>query len=181
MAAVAVAVGACFRERSTSDVYASRPCPRRAASATHQPARLGGDLAGLRAAPEPWPQRRRRHPERVQLLDQALDPRRVGLGVDAVDRRHPLALEQLRHLFVGEDHQPLDQAVGLGLRRPSGRATTLPLGVEAELGLGGLDVEAGRAALLAQRRRGLAGDRQRLGDRLRRPPRGRRRSRSSWS
>ena len=75
---------------------------------------LGGDATGLLGR-EPLAQRRGRHAERRQLLDQAFDPGRVGLGVDAVDRRHPLALEPLRDLLVGEDHQPLDQPVGLGL------------------------------------------------------------------
>ena len=36
------------------------------------------------------PQRRRRNAEVGELGDQALDPFGVGLGVDAVDRRHPL-------------------------------------------------------------------------------------------
>ena len=105
--------------------------------------------------------------ELVQLRDQLLDPRRIRPGVDPVDRRHPLALEQLRHLLVGEDHQPLDQPVRLGLGDAAG-ADHVAARVEAELGLEGLDVEAGRAAPLAQRRGRLAGDRQRLGDRLRR-------------
>ena len=94
-----------------------------------------------------------------QLLDQALDPLRVRLRVDPVDRRHPLALEQLRDLFVGEDHQPLDQAVGLGLRDAAG-ADHVALRVEAELGLGGLDVEAGRAAVSRPAPRPRRGRRQ---------------------
>ena len=105
-----------------------------------------------------------------ELLDQALDPRRVGLRVDAVDRRHPLALEQLRDLLVGEDHQPLDQAVGLGLRRPRGAPTTSPAGVELELGLGRLDLEAWSARAA---RRAAAAPRARA-PAARRPPRARR-------
>ena len=61
---------------------AARP-PRstsRLASAATSPACRGA---------EPLAQRRGRDPERAQLLDQPFDPRRVGLGVDAVDRRHP--------------------------------------------------------------------------------------------
>ena len=145
----------------------SRPCPRRARLAGGQAARLGGDLARL-ARGDALAQRRGRDAERVQLRDQPLDPRRVGLGVDAVDRRHPLALQELGHLLVGEDHQPLDQAVGLGLRHAA-RAGHVALGVEAELRLEGLDVEARRPAVLAQRRRGLPRHRQRLGDSLGRP------------
>ena len=94
---------------------AARP-PRRTsrlASAATWPASLG--------AARPWRSGGVGTPSACELLDQALDPGRVGLGVDAVDRRHPLALEQLRDLLVGEDHQPLDQAVGLGLGDARGR------------------------------------------------------------
>jgi len=54
--------------------------------------------------------------------------------VHAVDRRHPAPGQELSHLFVGEDHQPLDQAVGLGLLDPAGRHHVAG-GVELELGL----------------------------------------------
>ena len=157
---------ACFRERSTSDVYASRPCPRRAASRGDQAAGLGRDLGRLL----------RRRVRRAAAASGARAPcscstsrstrSRVGLRVDPVDRRHPLALEQLRDLFVGEDHQALDQPVGLGLRHGAG-ADDVALRVEGELGLGGLDVEAGRPAALAERRRRRARDLERLGDLLR--------------
>ena len=50
-----------------------------------------------------------------QLIDEPLDPRRVGLLVDAVDGGHAAALAELGDLLVGEDHQLLDQPVGLGL------------------------------------------------------------------
>ena len=75
---------------------------------------------------EPLTQGRGRHTERVELLDQALDPGRIRLSVHPVDRRHALALEQLGHLFVGEDHQPLDQPVRLGLLDAARSETTLP-------------------------------------------------------
>ena len=60
-------------------------------------------------------------------------------------------------------------------------ATTFAGRVEAKLGLGGLDVEAGRAALLAQRRRRLTGHRQRLGNDLGRGCPRPAKTRSSWS
>ncbi len=53
--------------------------------------------------------------------------------------------------------------MGLGLRHRVG-ADDVAGGVEAKLGLAGLDLEAGRAAVLPEHRRGIAGDRQRLGD-----------------
>ena len=145
--------------------------PRGRARAARPPASPGGSprppaSAAWRGA-RPWRSGGVGISSSCQLLDQPLDPRRVGLGVDAVDRRHPLALQQLRDLLVGEDHQPLDQAVRLGLG-DAARAADVAGRVEAELRLEGLDVEAGRAAPLAQRRRRLARHRQRLGDRLRR-------------
>ncbi len=169
--AVALAVGGLFEGTQHERCIRVAAVPASRRLARHQPARLRGQLGGFarcrRAA-----QRRRRDLELVQLRDQPLDPRRVGLGVDPVDRRHALALQQLGDLLVGEDHQPLDQAVRLGLG-DTARADDVAARVEAELGLEGLDVEAGRAAPLAQRRGRLAGDRQRLGDRFGRfrPPR----------
>jgi len=166
MAAVALAVGGLFEgsQHERCICPAAVPAPSRLLG--NEPARLGGQLRRLarrgRAA-----QRRGRDFELVQLRYQPLDPRRVRLGMDAVDRRHPLALEQPRDLFVGEDHQPLDQAMGLGLGDAAG-ADRVAARVEAELGLEGLDVEAGRAAPLAQRRGRLARHRHRLADRIRR-------------
>ena len=90
-----------------------------------QPARLPGELARLLGG-DRLRQRRRRDLEGRELLDQPPDPLRVGLLVDPVERRHAAALEQLRDTLVGEDHQLLDQPVGLGLRRPSGRRVTWP-------------------------------------------------------
>ena len=167
VAAVSLAVGGLFEgtKHERCIRLAAVPAPR--GLACRQAARLRRDLARL-ARREALAQRRRRHAERVQLGDQALDPGRVGLGVDAVERRHALALQELGDLFVGEDHQPLDQPVGLGLGHGVG-AGHVARGVEAELGLGGLDVEAGRAAPLSQRRGDLARHRQRRGDRLGRP------------
>ena len=166
-----------MRERSTSDVYASRPCPRRAAS------RATSRLAS--AATSPASLRRERPgrsggvgtPSAAQLLDQALDPGRVGLGVDAVDRRHPLALAAAAATcsLVRIISRSISRCASVWATRAG--ADHVAVGVEAELGLEGLDLEAGRAAPLAERRGRLARDRQRLGDRLRRLRRGRRRSR----
>ena len=102
----------------------------------------------------------------MELGDQSFHPRRVGVAVDAVDRRHATALEQLRDLLVGENHQPLDQAVGLGLRHGAGTDDFTGT-IEAELGLGALDREpAPIVALPAEARCRVAGQRQRLGDPL---------------
>ena len=98
------------------------------------------------------------------------DPLGVRLLVDAVDRRDAAALEQLGDTLVGEDHQVLDQPVGLGLRDRVGARHLAVL--EAELGLEALDLERGAAA---GARRGPRPPRrasaERLRDRARRPAR----------
>ena len=109
-------------ERSTRDVYASRPCPRLAASrATRRlaspasaPAWAGDDALG---------QRGRGNSERGQLLDQAFDALRVGLFVHPVERRDVASFQKLGHPLVGQDHQMLDQPVGLGLGTEWARTT----------------------------------------------------------
>ena len=159
-------------------MYASRPCPRRCGLAPRQPARVGRHLPG-RARREPLPERRRRHVERPQLLQQPFDPRRVGLGVDAVDGGDAAVDQELGDPLVGEDHQPLDQPVGLGLRHPVG-GDDVAVGVELELRLGRFDVEAGSAAVLAERGGDVAGRGERFGDLAggsSRPSK----TRSSWS
>ena len=101
--------------------------------------------------------RRRRHLERDELLDEPLDARGLGLLVDAVEGRLAALGEHGRDLLVGGDHQVLDQAVGLRLLGRADRAHVAGA-VESELGLGAGDLE--RAAphpLLAERaRRGRA-------------------------
>ena len=97
------------------------------ASRADQPARLRRRARRPRCGREPLRQRRRRHVERGELLDQALDPRagRAARGRGRASARlAPLA--ELGDLLVGEDHQVLDQAVRLGLgdrprRRPRRR------------------------------------------------------------
>ena len=98
-----------------------------------------------------------------------------GCGVDPVDRRHPLALEQLGDLLVGEDHQPLDQPVGLGLLRRRGRRRRCRAASKRNSGSKDSTSRLVVAAPLAERRGRLARDRQRLGDQLRRARRARRR------
>ena len=95
---------------------------------------------------------------------QPLDPRRVGLLVDAVDGGHPPALAELGDLLVGEDHQVLDQPVGLGLRDGVGRATTAPSSSNSNSGSNdstSSDPTGRRAASAAAARRARP---ERLGD-----------------
>ena len=100
-----------------------------------QLARLGGELTGLLGG------RASREAAGVgissacELLDQQLDPRRVGLLVDAVERARLAPLEVVGDLLVGEHHQLLDQAVRLGLL-DAVRADHVAVVGELELGLG---------------------------------------------
>jgi hypothetical protein len=135
------------------------------------PAALGlarGELAGLDRDPSGLAgrgvlrQRRRRDVERRELVHHPGDPLGVGLLVDAVEAGDPLALDQLRDLFVGQDHQLLDQPVGLGLGDGLG-CGHVPLVVEAEVGLGAVHLELGAGAALRQCRGGSARERDRLG------------------
>ena len=160
-------------------MYASRPWPRRARLARDQPARLADELGGLRGA-EALGQRRRRHVERGELRDEPLDARRVGPLVDAVERRHPATLAELGHLLVREDHQVLDQPVGLGLRDRAG-ADDGAVGVELELGLEGLDLEGRCARASPSAAAASRASAERLGDRARARPRGPAKISSSWS
>ena len=132
-----------------------------------QPARLTRQLAGLLGR-DRVRQRRRRDVERRQLLDQPADPLGIGLLVDPVEGRDAPALEQLRDPLVGEDHQVLDQPVGLGLRHRVGsddlarprsgtRARSSPPRARSAAGARARAAAASRAM------------RQRLGDPLRRP------------
>ena len=108
----------------------------------------------------------RRDVEALELSDQELDRRRLGLLVHAVEQRLAPARQLLRHLLVGEDHQLLDQAVRLGLHVVD-RPHDVPVRVELELGLGRLDAErAAREAALPQGTGDLARQRERLGDLL---------------
>jgi hypothetical protein len=86
--------------------------------------------------------------------------------VHAVEGGDPSLLEQPRHLLIGEDHQPLDQAMRFGLGDRPRRGDT-PVRVEAELRLARLDLER-FAAIARQRGSGRTRDRQRLLDRVRR-------------
>ena len=135
---------------------AARPRERRDGSPPPRPRRpRAGEIAA--------PVGRRRNLEVVELGHEALDPRRVGLGVNPIDGGGALALEQLRDLLVGEDHQPLDQPVRLGLGDGAG-LDRVAVGAEAELRLEGLDLETRRAAALSEPRGGSAGYRERLGN-----------------
>ena len=79
----------------------------------------------------------------------------VGLRalMDAVQRGQPVVGQVARHLLVGQDHQLLDQPVGLGLGLVA-HTGHHPLGVELEGRLGGADLD--RVALRAQGARHLA-------------------------
>ena len=81
----------------------------------------------------------RRKVEGRQLLDQPADPLGIRLLVDAIEGGDATALEQLGDPLVGEDHQLLDQAVGLGLPHRVG-ADDLSV-LEPEIGLRALHVE----------------------------------------
>ena len=101
----------------------------------------------------------------AQLLDQALDPRRVGL------RRGRGRAPAPARARAAAATCSLVRIISRSIRRcasvcgDAAGADDVAVGVEAELRLARLDVEAGRAAALAERRGGLAGDRERLGDR----------------
>ena len=138
-----------------------------AADLADQVAGLGRAHALLRA--------RRGHLDRRELVQQAVDARRVGLLVDAIERGRLSLLEQVGHLLVREDHQVLDQLVGLGLR-DAVCADDRSVGVELELRLERLHLERAARAPLGQRSRCLARQLERLGDQLGRRARGRRRS-----
>ena len=71
-------------------------------------------------------QRRGGHVERLELLHQELDPRRVRPLVDAVEGRQAALGEQRRHLLVREDHQLLDQACATRSASRWWTATTSP-------------------------------------------------------
>ena len=101
--------------------------------------------------------------------NRTLDPLRVGLLVDPVERRHAAALAELGDLLVGEDHQLLDQPVGLGLRdrvrrdHVARRRRTRTRARRLETS------SAPPRRRSRERRGGAAGERERLGDPLRRP------------
>ena len=134
--------------------------------AADEPARGSRQLAGLLGG-DGVGQRGRRKIEGRQLLDQPADPLGVRLLVDAVEGGDATALEQLGDLLVGEDHQLLDQAVGLGLLDRV-RADDLSV-LEAELGLGALNVERRAGPASREGRSRLPCERQRLGDPAGRP------------
>ena len=132
-----------------------------------QPARLAGELPRLLRGDRVG-QGRRRDVEGRELLDQPADALGIGLFVDPVEGRDAATLEQLGDPLVGEDHQVLDQAMGLGLLH--GLGTDHLTVLETELGLEALYLERGARPAAGERRRGLARERQRLGDRIGGPP-----------
>ena len=110
-------------------------------------------------------QGRGRHLQVGQTVGQEGDPARVGALVDPVQRRDAAPLQGRGDLLVGQHHQALDQAMRLGIGHGD-RGLHVPFRVEAEVGLGGRDLKRLGAATLGQHRGDLAGQRQRLGDRL---------------
>ena len=131
-----------------------------------QAARLSGKLARLLGG-DRVRQRRRRNVEGSELLDHPANPLRVRLLVHPVDGRDAAALEELGDTLVREDHQVLDQPVGLGLRDRVGAGH--PSVLEAELRLEALHLERGAGAAPGESRGRLSGEGQRLGDRPWRP------------
>ena len=136
-----------------------------------------------RAAPaslrrEPLAQRRRRHVERRELLDQPLDPRRVGLGVDAVDRRHPsrssnsatCSLVRIISRSISRWASVCGDAVGAERRCPLASKLELRLGANRPRGWSAPRCSPSAAATSRATPSGSA-------DRRRRRARGRRRSR----
>ena len=149
MAEVAIAVVGLLEraEHERCIRRAAVPAPGRLGG--DQPARLAGDARRPGAAPSaraaaasaPRARRAARPGARPAAGRAARGPGRAS-GT----RR---ALEQRGDLLVGEDHQPLDQPVGLGLRDAAGGDDVAVL-VEAELGLAGFDVELAAGAALAR-------------------------------
>ena len=88
------------------------PAPLRLAS--HGAADLARELAGL-ARRQLFGQGRRRHVQGGELLDEEGDPLRLGLLVDPVQGWDAVLLAELGDPLVGQDHQVLDQPVGLRL------------------------------------------------------------------
>ena len=131
-----------------------------------QAARLSGKLARLLGG-DRVRQRRRRNVEGSELLDHPANPLRVRLLVDPVDGRDAAALEELSDTLVREDHQLLDQPVGLGLRDRVGAGH--PSVLEPELGFEALHLERGAGAAAGESHGRLSGEGQRLGDRPRGP------------
>ena len=83
--------------------------------------------------------------------------------MDAVERVAPAAREELGDGLVGEDHQLLDQGVGLRLRLEP-RALHAALAVEREVDLAALDPERTAVeAASAQLGRDAVGQAERLG------------------
>ena len=113
-------------------------------------------------------QRRRRHVERRELVDEALHALGLGAFVHTIKAGRTALGEQPRDRFVGGDHQVLDQAVGLGLQAYE-HLLDMPVFVEDELRLGGVERQRTAVALapilLERCRRGPRG-RQRPGPRL---------------
>ena len=125
----------------------SRPWPRRAASARDQAARLD---------------RRARRPrcgdesssgsggvgtlERRELLDQPRDPLRVGLLVDAVERRHAACARAARPPARWRGSSAARSAGGPRSAATARAPTTSPSASKLELGLERLDLERRHAA-----------------------------------
>ena len=137
----------------------SAPSGRAALSASAR-CRAWGSPAAKRAASisrEPGELLQKRH-QRRQVAD-------VGAFVHAVERGKGALLQVARHRLVRKDHGLFHQRGRVGLA-PKVDGHGPPLGVEAHLGLGGVEVEAarrrahGRAPLRkAGERREAAGDR----------------------
>ena len=144
VAEVAVAVDGGLERAEHKRCIRGVAVPAALGLAADQAARLRRQLGRLRRGDAlRIGQRRRRQVERGELLEQDRDPARVRVLVDAVERRRPATLAELGDALVGEDHQLLDQPVGLGLLDRVG-ADDVAVGVEAELGLGGRDLECRR-------------------------------------
>jgi hypothetical protein len=132
--------------------------------ARDHPTRLRDELGSL-GGREALGQRRRRQIERGEPLEQHGHPLRVGALVHAIQGHRAPTVAELGDPLVGEDHQLLDQAVGLGLghgARPDHRA----VGVELELRLGGRHLKRAARTVLGQPGGRRARCLERLGYRL---------------
>ena len=117
-----------------------RECGCPAAGAAHVVHHALGDLPGQRRGLRGrhalrFGRRRRRHAEIGEHRDQPRDRLRLGRVVDAVERLAAAAAQQPGDGLVGEDHELLDEHVGVRLALEP-RVGDPSLAVEGERGLG---------------------------------------------
>ena len=82
----------------------------------------------------------KRNVDRGEELAQGLDLLEARLVVHPIDQRHVRALERLGRRHVGEDHELLDQPVGIEPRRRD-HPIDGAVGPEHDLALGEIEIE----------------------------------------